>query len=541
MEFSCPATEGGGPNFYSSTMHPEFAWALASFRTRTLAAVTAMALGASLADALLLGLLRGGVLLLQAGSLTVPGLGWVFEKDLATGISWACLLAAALALRFLLVWQREARTVAHYLDFEAEVRRWVIRADGVPPGGGSGAGAHRFTHDFAWLQRGASLLHLFLHALIQLAIFLPFLVWLSWELALAMILVLAPLTALVQRRLHRVGAPLAQLLSRRDRLGVAFQDWLQLRASWTLPEGLLVAREGLLEEVEEHRKIAAWVERKRSLLLGVAELVSGLVTVLVLALSGMLMASGRMTPADLVSFCAALLLCYRPLREAFRLPPALRDSQEAWRRLRALGEAPARVLPVATDGSQIELAELTFGYGSHAVIDGVTLSLPTDQPLLLQGPNGSGKSTLLRLMAGLLSPQSGELRLPRALLQEEVAFLDQEPLVPSRLHIQPKDAEELHLVREVLRVESGPASAGGPGLLERHLSGGELQRRALAAVLLEPARLVLLDEPVAHLPSGERARVLQELRAFCVARGRTLVIASHEPSPGYRVVELPLR
>ena len=170
-------------------------------------------------------------------------------------------------------------------------------------------------------------------------------------------------------------------------------------------------------------------------------------------------------------------------------------------------------------------------FGEKRVLDGVDLDLARNGFLLVTGPNGSGKTTLLRLIAGLLVPTAGELRVdvPR----ERVGFLGHEPLVYRELTA----LENLDLYGRLYRVPERRERIGM--LLERFglwdarnrradtFSRGMLQRLALCRALLHDPELLVLDEPFSALDedgAGLLDRELAELRP-----GATFVVTSHDP------------
>jgi ABC-type multidrug transport system ATPase subunit len=170
-------------------------------------------------------------------------------------------------------------------------------------------------------------------------------------------------------------------------------------------------------------------------------------------------------------------------------------------------------------------------FGEKRVLDGVDLDLAQNGFLLVTGPNGSGKTTLLRLVAGLLVPTAGELRVdvPR----ERVGFLGHEPLVYRELTA----LENLDLYGRLYRVSERRERIGM--LLERFglwdarnrradtFSRGMLQRLALCRALLHDPELLVLDEPFSALDEDGAAlldRELAELRPRA-----TFVVTSHDP------------
>jgi ATP-binding cassette subfamily C protein CydD len=195
---------------------------------------------------------------------------------------------------------------------------------------------------------------------------------------------------------------------------------------------------------------------------------------------------------------------------------------------------------VTVDLRGVVLADPT----GRPVIDGADLVLEPGAHVAILGSSGIGKSTLLEAVAGLRD-FTGEIRIDeRALgdideteLRRRVAMLGQRPRlfagsIADNIRLGRRDADHgaVRLAAQQARV-SDFADALPEGLATRlgedglGLSGGEIQRIALARIYLRDPGLVLLDEPTAHLDAATEALVLDGLAAF--AKGRTLVVATH--------------
>ncbi|MFE5773950.1 ABC transporter ATP-binding protein [Streptomyces sp. NPDC056485] len=173
--------------------------------------------------------------------------------------------------------------------------------------------------------------------------------------------------------------------------------------------------------------------------------------------------------------------------------------------------------------------------GNQALHD-CDFELPAGRISALVGPNGAGKSTLLHLVAGLLRPTTGEIRVFGALpgtraARARTAFVSQDkPLYP-----QFTVAEMLSVGRRLSPRHWNQAKAerivGEGGISPKTrigtLSGGKRTRVALALALGKQADLLLLDEPLADLDPLVRHEVMGLLMAEVADRGITVVISSH--------------
>jgi heme exporter protein A len=190
--------------------------------------------------------------------------------------------------------------------------------------------------------------------------------------------------------------------------------------------------------------------------------------------------------------------------------------------------------PRSTDTPAIELEGLERRYGERVALTGVSLTLARGATLAVLGPNGAGKSTLLRVLATLLRPHAGTVRvlgdeLPREAwkLRGRIGYLGHEPLLYRDLSAR----ENLVLHARLHRVDEArvgelldAVGLGRRGDDPLHTySRGMVQRCSVARAVLHDPELVLLDEPRANLdPSA--AEILEPLLA-----GRTRVMTSHDP------------
>ncbi|KAB0737080.1 ABC transporter ATP-binding protein [Pseudomonas aeruginosa] len=195
------------------------------------------------------------------------------------------------------------------------------------------------------------------------------------------------------------------------------------------------------------------------------------------------------------------------------------------------------------DGS-VSLRGLGHAYDDREVLADIDLELADGSLVALVGPSGSGKSTLLHLLARHMDATRGELRvggvalrdMPSAMRHRHLALVGQQAaaleisLADNIALLRPaagleeirQAARDACLDERIMALPRGYDSVPGRDL---QLSGGELQRLALARALLSPARLLLLDEPTSALDPRTARQVLRNLRER--GGGRTRVIVAH--------------
>jgi zinc/manganese transport system ATP-binding protein len=156
------------------------------------------------------------------------------------------------------------------------------------------------------------------------------------------------------------------------------------------------------------------------------------------------------------------------------------------------------------------------------------------------GPNGSGKSTLLKGVAGVLTPLSGRVDL-EGVKRSEVAYLPQDPGIDRTFPITLFDLVALGLTgRRGLfggfdasdrhKVEHALTAVGLAGFEARpvsSVSGGQLQRALFARVMVQDAKLILLDEPFSAIDARTTADLLHVVRRWG-AEGRTVIMVLHD-------------
>jgi ATP-binding cassette subfamily F protein 3 len=174
----------------------------------------------------------------------------------------------------------------------------------------------------------------------------------------------------------------------------------------------------------------------------------------------------------------------------------------------------------------ITLEKIKFGYGEKLIYDGIDLEVERDQRIVLVGPNGAGKSTLLKLLAQVLTPQSGVHKLGHNakfgyFAQHRAAMLN-----PKHTVFQEALDTPQRITEQAIRTVLGSFLFRGDDIYKpvSVLSGGEKSRLALVKLLLDPPNLLLMDEPTTHLDLASVDALIEALKQY---QG-TLVFISHD-------------
>jgi putative ABC transport system ATP-binding protein len=193
----------------------------------------------------------------------------------------------------------------------------------------------------------------------------------------------------------------------------------------------------------------------------------------------------------------------------------------------------------------------TFGSGHAAVraVDDVSLTVGQGELVAIMGPSGSGKTTLVSMLGALLSPDSGSITIEDDVLTslnqsrlanlraQKIGFIFQSFNLLEALSLEENVLFPAHLSRGGVKA----AKARADDLLERlnlaerrkalpkTLSGGEMQRTAIARALINQPRIVFADEPTGNLDSQNGQEVLMILHDIARDQGCAVVLVSHDP------------
>lgn len=196
----------------------------------------------------------------------------------------------------------------------------------------------------------------------------------------------------------------------------------------------------------------------------------------------------------------------------------------------------------------LELAEVVVRFGSTTALSGVSVHIERGESVAVHGPSGSGKSTLLHVMAGLIAPDRGTVRFDDrdlSLLSEtarsawrlrnvglvfqfgelvpELSLLEN-VMLPLLLMGTRRNAAAAVAAELLERLDVAAVAAKRPG----EVSGGQLQRGAIARALVHRPALLLADEPTGALDSISGQFVMEAMTATAREQNTAVVIVTHE-------------
>ena len=196
----------------------------------------------------------------------------------------------------------------------------------------------------------------------------------------------------------------------------------------------------------------------------------------------------------------------------------------------------------------LQIRQVSFSYLDGLVLHDIDLSIGAGEMVGLLGPNGSGKTTLIKLASGVLKPGQGEIRLDGSDLSRlrRKAIARKITVVPQQFHIpfaftvgEVAMLGRIPFIKALAGETDGDRKAVTTALelvdiseLEQRrfdeLSGGERQKVVLAMALAQEPKLLLLDEPTAHLDITHQVEILELVKSLNLEQGITVMAAMHD-------------
>lgn len=307
--------------------------------------------------------------------------------------------------------------------------------------------------------------------------------------------------------------------------------------------------------VERRLKYLMKAVRTRAAATPVTEAVGGIAIGAAIFYGGMEARAGSLTVGEFMSFIAAMMMAYQPLKSLANTNAALQEGLAAAQRVFALMDVEPRVTdrPGARDlkpqGGSIDFENVSFAYGDGATaIRGVSFSISQGSKVALVGPSGAGKSTILNLIPRFYDVSDGtvkidgqdvrelttdSLRASIGLVSQETTLFD--TTVRANIAYGSPSATEDEIIAAAKSAAADDFIKGLPQGYETvvgergvKLSGGQRQRIAIARAMLKNAPVLLLDEATSALDADTERQVQVALHRLMA--GRTTVIVAHRLS-----------
>ena len=192
--------------------------------------------------------------------------------------------------------------------------------------------------------------------------------------------------------------------------------------------------------------------------------------------------------------------------------------------------------------ASVEVSNVRKSFGSFEVLHGVSISVDDGEFVILVGPSGCGKSTLLRMVAGLESVTSGELRIDGRVVNDvppkerDIAMVFQNYALYPQMTVAKNMSFSLELARRpkeeiTEKVNKAADILGLKPLLERYprqLSGGQRQRVAMGRAIVRDPAVFLFDEPLSNLDAKLRVQMRAEIKSLQQRLASTTLYVTHD-------------
>lgn len=263
---------------------------------------------------------------------------------------------------------------------------------------------------------------------------------------------------------------------------------------------------------------------------------------------------GEMSTGAFFSFLAALGMLYEPIKRLNKLNLLVQEGMAAAERIfQVLDEEPdikeiPGARPLAPLGREVELRDVSFGYGKELVLSEVNLRISKGEVVALVGESGGGKTTLAQLIPRFFDPTKGAVmvdgkdvrEVTLASLRGQIALVTQHTVLFNDTVFNNIAYGRPGASMEEIRAAAVAANAHGfietlpegyqtvIGEAGIKLSGGERQRLCIARALLKDAPILILDEATSSLDSESEEEVQKALEVLM--RGRTVLVIAHRLS-----------
>jgi ABC-type multidrug transport system fused ATPase/permease subunit len=506
-----------------------------------------LAIFASFTDLLLLGGIRLFLAIItdslkELFNFSLPNFNWLnfnlpnFSWLESAGIlHWLFLMLALIGMRYLAITLRVRSEERFNHKLESHLRIWWIRTvKNLHPlefhSYKTESILHNANNSVSAMPKGCKVIIQSIQAISQLVFFVPVLFLLSWQLTLMLLFIFAPVVLLLQKSLKRTNKDVEEFNILSGKYNFKLWIWENLRKNWNNQSELSKYLTSLFNKIRSLRDISVKMCVRDATIMQNIETLSIFIMCAILAICAVFIQMNIMESFQIILFCAALFICYKPLKECSNLISNLRDFRLAHNGLNQLKNLQPTVKFIEEQNEEcIRIENMAFKYGDSEpwIFEDLNNVIRLNRPLLLQGDNGKGKTTLLRILSGLEIPQGGNIYMPPKASAGSFYFSQRLVLPPVRW-----------LEQEINQKKCGPAMQkffevlGLKTLLNKNgHSNGELQRIGLAWAVVSGAPFLFLDEPFAFISQDLREPIFKAFWNTSAETDQWWMMASHDPVP----------
>lgn len=419
----------------------------------------------------------------------------------------------------------------------------------------SGDVMSRVTDDVRIWQQAAAATASIMRAVIQIIVFIAFLLYKNIEMTIYSLLVLPMIAYIISRIGMRVRKASTEIQQRSSDI------FSQLKETLT---GINIIKSFTTEKTEMDRfqsvtssqyKSAIRRARYAALLPPVIDWMAAIGSAIVIGLGCWQVIEGKLSIGWFTSYVVMVALLYKPIRTIGTLNNVLQQSLASAERIFIILDMKNEQTDLSEGKTilknlqgKVEFKNVTFAYNEHPVIKNVSFEAEAGQIIALVGPSGSGKTTLLNLLQRFYAVDSGAILIDNVSIDEvtlnslrrNIALVPQDTFlfdgsVLENIGYGSPDSSKQHIVEAAKKANAHDFITKMPndyhtpiGEAGGNLSGGEKQRISIARAILKDAPILVLDEATSALDTQSEAIIQESLKNLM--KGRTSFIIAHRLS-----------
>jgi ABC-type multidrug transport system fused ATPase/permease subunit len=494
--------------------------------------IVPLAILASFTDLLLLGGIR--IFLSIISDYPMLPINFVWLKNVGV-LHWTILMLVLIAIRYLFIVLRVRSEERLCYRFESHLRLWWIRTVKklhpsqfhIPE---TDSILHNANLSISKIPKGCKLITQSIQAVSQLLFFVPVLFWISWPLTLVLLFVFTPMVLYLQKSFKNAAIGSDDHNRFSGEYDTNLWRWAAIRKYWNNKAELSKYLSLIFDKIHSLKKSSISMGVKDATIVQNIETLSILVMCAVLAFCAFFIKMEIMNPFNIVLFCVALFICYKPLKDCTQLFSNLKDLKLAYTGLNSMEDMDVSVNSFEErDEDSIGVENIAFKYRDNDpwVFQSLSNTIKLNRPIILQGVNGSGKTTLLRILSGLEIPQGGSIFMPPK-IKEGSFYFSQRLFLPQVSWLEQAINEKewsttIQKLFEVLDL----------GLLIKKTghSNGELQKIGIAWAVVSGAPFLFLDEPFAFISQDLKEPIFKAFWNATTETDQWWMMASHELPP----------